>query len=465
MEQLKDEVKDNPKSDRAKESARLMPRRGVLGQCDPPRNILPGPRNHAQELVWQQEQAVVERENSLTALWIAVAVLVVLMLLLLTACDSGTPNDPGISTIGTPQGNQNFNGTIKIGVAAPLSGDTADGGIQIVQGVQLAAQEINDKGGLLGKRVEVVLKDDKANADAGKKVASELVVEKVSAVVGHKDSGVSDAAAPIYEAAGIVQISPTSSRPDLTTKGLDNFLRTCPNDSFQGPYLADYVVNKLGKKKIAIINGNTPYGKGLREFYERKLAELNVVPVAAVEIERGGLDFTSALRQVKAAQPEVVMYAGSIPEAIIVTRQMHDEAITETYIPDAIFVAGDTVFQRDFIKSTGKASEGAIISSFFTDTVKVGSLRPWVNSYRTLFQRDPGGNSAGGYTAAQVVFEAIRKANSDDPAAVLTAAKSVQLSDSLIGPISFNQQGDLADPGPHLHLFRVEGGQFVPLGN
>jgi len=394
---------------------------------------------------------------------IALAVLVGLAFLLL-ACDSGSSTPvPTAPTIGTPKAQQNFNnGEIKIGVAAPLSGDTADGGIQIAQGVLLAAQEVNDNGGLLGKKIVVVQKDDKANADAGKLAATELVHEKVVAVIGHKDSGVSAAAAPIYKAAGLLQISPTSSRPDLTAQGLDNFLRTCPNDAYQGPVIADYVVNKLGKKKIAIVNGNTAYGQGLRQYYEQKLSALGVKPLIAIEVQRGGLDFTDALKQVKATNPEVLLYAGSIPEAIILTQQMHDQAAPDTLMPDVEFVAGDTVFQRDYIKSTGKASEGAIVSSFFTDTTKVDSLRPWVNNYRALFQRDPGGNSAGGYAAAQVIFAAIKQANSDDPAQVKAAAKAVQLGDSIVGPISFNAQGDLADPSAHLHLFKVQGGQFVP---
>ncbi len=166
---------------------------------------------------------------------------------LLAACDQG------------PQPTPTFNGTIKVGVAAPYTGDTADGGIQIWQGAELAADETNAAGGIMGKKIEIVPADDGASPQKAASTANSLVAQGVVAVVGHKDSGVSIPASAVYHAAGIVEITPTSSNPTLTAQGFDTVFRVCPVDTTQGPLLAEFLIQKLGMTKIAVIYANTAY--------------------------------------------------------------------------------------------------------------------------------------------------------------------------------------------------------------
>ncbi|MEO6457944.1 MAG: branched-chain amino acid ABC transporter substrate-binding protein, partial [Chloroflexia bacterium] len=271
---------------------------------------------------------------------------------LLAACDPGTRPAP------------TFNGVVKIGVAAPYTGDTADGGIQIWQGVELAVEEANAAGGILGKKIEVVPADDGASADKAKQVATKLIADGVVAVVGHKDSGVSIPASEVYHAANIVQITPTSSNPRLTAQGFDTVFRVCPVDTTQGPLLAEFMVQKLGLKKIAVLYANTAYGEGLRAEFERKVTELGVTPVASQQITRGDKDFMAVLQPLQGISPEAIFYAGSLPEAIIIASQMKELGIKAT------FVGGDTLFQPEFIRQTGEAGEGAYISSFFPDMLQ-----------------------------------------------------------------------------------------------
>src|SRR6059058_3989737 len=173
-----------------------------------------------------------------TKLFLALALIGTVVL---AACDQG------------PQPTPTFTGTIKVGVAAPCTGDTADGGIQIWQGAQLAADEVNAAGGVMGKKIEIVPADDAADPSKAAKVADSLISQGIVAVVGHKDSGVSIPASAVYHQAGIVQITPTSSNPMLTSQGFDTVFRVCPNDSTQGPVLAQFLIQKLGKKQIAVI--------------------------------------------------------------------------------------------------------------------------------------------------------------------------------------------------------------------
>ena len=375
--------------------------------------------------------------------------LLVIPAMLLSACDSG-PQAPAA----TP----NFTGSIRIGVAAPYTGDTADGGIQIMQGAQLAADETNAQGGVDGKKIEIVAADDQAASAKAQDVAKKLVDAGVVAVVGHKDSGVSIPASAIYHAAGIVQITPTSSNPALTTQGFDTVFRVCPNDGIQGPFLAEFLIQKLGKKKIAVIHANTAYGQGLDLAFETRAKELGVTPLTVQEIKRGDKDFTDALQAIQPLAPEAIFYAGSLPEGIIVASQMKELGITAT------FLGGDTLFQADFPRQVGSASEGAYVSSFFPDVAKSQAKEDttWVAAYRNEFKRNPGGNSSGGYVAAQALIRAIKDANSTDPLKIKDALKKLDMQ-SLIGHITFDQKGDLQDQSSHLHIFQVKDGEFIPV--
>jgi len=197
-------------------------------------------------------------------------------LVLLAGCDT-TPATPDPGQALTPTGN--LNGELKIGAAAPFTGDTADGGIQIWQGAELAAAEWNAKSGLLGKRITIVAADDQASPTQAVQVATQLIADQVVAVIGHKDSGLSIPASAVYNKAGIVMVSPTSSNPQLTQQGFDTVFRVCPVDSTQGPFLADYLITKLQKKKIAVIYADTAYGQGLHDQFVQHAAELGVKPV------------------------------------------------------------------------------------------------------------------------------------------------------------------------------------------
>jgi branched-chain amino acid transport system substrate-binding protein len=374
--------------------------------------------------------------------------LLAVAVLLLSACDLGVG----------PKSTPTYSGTVKIGVAAPYTGDTADGGIQIRQGAELAVNEVNAQGGILGKKVELVPVDDGASPDKATSVAQQLVAAGVVAVVGHKDSGVSIPASEVYHAAGIVQITPTSSNPRLTAQGFDTVFRVCPIDTTQGPLLAEFMVQKLGLNKVAVIYADTAYGQGLRDEYERRLGELGVQPVASEEIHRGDKDFLPTLQKIQPLAPAAIFYAGSLPEAIIIASQMKEIGLKAT------FVGGDTLFQPEFIVQTGTAGEGAYVSSFFPmmQDAQGQAERDWLAAYREAFKRNPGGNSSGGYVAAQAIFEAMRQANSTDPAVFKQKLQQLQM-DSFIGRIAFDAKGDLQDQRAHLRIFRVKEGEFVEM--
>jgi branched-chain amino acid transport system substrate-binding protein len=376
----------------------------------------------------------------------AIRLVLLVCFLALAACDSG------------PKPTPTFSGVIKVGVASPYTGDTADGGIQIWQGAQLAADEINAQGGLLGKKVEIVPADDSADPSKAQAVAQGLVSQGIVAVIGHKDSGVSIPASAVYHAAGIVEITPTSSNPQLTAQGFDTVFRVCPVDKTQGPVLAEFMIQKLGLNKLAVLYANTAYGEGLNTEFQARAIALGITPVLTQQIKRGDKDFSAALKAIQPLNPQAIFYAGSLPEAIIIVQQMKELGIKAT------FVGGDTLFQPEFALQAGTASEGAYVSSFFPDLSQSGdqAAKNWIASYRDTFKRDPGGNSSGGYVAAMSAFQAIKNANSTDSGQIKVALKKLDMS-SFIGRIAFDANGDLQDQRAHLHLFQVKDGVFTPV--
>jgi branched-chain amino acid transport system substrate-binding protein len=196
----------------------------------------------------------------------------------------------------------------------------------------------------------------------------------------------------------------------------------------------------------------------LRQEFERRAKELGVTPVTSQQIERGGKDFAPALQAVQASGAEAIFYAGSLPEAVIIVSQMKELGIKAT------FVGGDTLFQQDFTRQTGAASEGAYVSSFFPDISKSDTKtdQDWFAAYREEFKRNPGGNSTGGYVAAQAIIEAIKQSNSDAPEKIKQTIKSIDMP-SFIGRIAFDKKGDLQDQTAHVRLFKVVNGEFVPV--
>ncbi|MDR2155400.1 MAG: branched-chain amino acid ABC transporter substrate-binding protein, partial [Burkholderiaceae bacterium] len=202
---------------------------------------------------------------------------------------------------------------VKIGSAEPLTTGIAHMGKDNENGARLAVDEINQQGLTIdGKkiRLELVGEDDAADPKTGTSVAQRLVDAKVVAVVGHLNSGVSIPASKVYADAGIVQISPASTNPAYTQQGFKTTYRVIATDAQQGPALANFAAQKLGAKKIAIIDDATAYGKGLADEFEKtaKAGGLEIVGREATNDK--ATDFKAILTTVKGKQPDIIMYGG-----------------------------------------------------------------------------------------------------------------------------------------------------------
>lgn len=329
---------------------------------------------------------------------------------------------------------------IVIGVAGPMTGRGAAFGKQVGFGVKVAAAELNAKGGLLGRPVEVIIQDDASNANDATTVAQKLAGNPdVVAVVGHFNSDCSSAAKKIYSEAGMVMFSPASTNVEIT-KGSDFVFRNIFNDRSQGEALATYLNEAMGVKKVAILYENDTYGKGLRDYFKAKAQALGMEIVADLSFETDATDFRPLLTQIRNAKPEAIMAGGLYKSGGTIARQAREMGLRQPLI------GGDGMFDDELAKVGGKAAEGFIASAPFI--MEVGGERASAFAAEVKKQHGEEGNAwaALAYDAFMVIAEGIKNSNSTDRKAVRDAIAAMDSPEKafpgITGKTYFDAEGD-----------------------
>ena len=344
---------------------------------------------------------------------------------------------------------------IKIGVAGAHSGDLASYGIPSLKAAELVVKQVNDKGGLLGKKVEIVAADDVCKPEVAVSSANKLVSEGVVAVLGHICSGATKAAMGTYLAAKIPVMSPSATSPELTKSGqYPNFFRTIAPDDAQARLEVDFATNTLKATKVAIIHDKGDYGKGLAE-YAKQFAEADgKMQVVLFEgITPGAVDYSAIVQKIKQSGAQVVIYGGYHPEASkIIT------LIVKKKVP-VKFVSDDGVKDDTFIKVAGQYAEGVYAtgpkdSSNNPLTIEATKL------YKDTYKEEPGAFYLNAYTAMLAITNAIEKAGSTDYDAI-TKALRTEYVETPIGKITFDEKGDAVGAG--FSVYQVQKGVYVEL--
>ncbi|MEO0225710.1 MAG: branched-chain amino acid ABC transporter substrate-binding protein, partial [candidate division WOR-3 bacterium] len=336
--------------------------------------------------------------------------------------------------------------------AGPMTGDQAKMGQDIANGVTLAVDEWNSRGGLLGKKIVVVVGDDRRDPREAVSVANKMVNERVVGVVGHFNSSCSIPASKIYNEYRLIQITPASTNPQLTEQNFENVFRVCGRDDQQGIVGAKFVLEKLGKKRIAVLHDKTTYGQGLADEFKKNVEmDKSAVVVAYEGIIQGDNDFTAVLTKVKQQNPDVLYYGGIYPEAGLLVKQMRQLGMK------TIFVSGDGVIDKQFIKIGGEATEGSYLS-FSPPFENKPSARHFIETYKSRYG-DPGPYSIYAYDAANILLKAIEKAQSTDYKK-LVATIHQEKFEGAIGEIQFDKKGDVL-VAPYI-FWIVKDGDFVP---
>lgn len=345
---------------------------------------------------------------------------------------------------------------VKIGSGEPKSGGIAHIGKDNENGVQLAINEINAKGDLIigGKKVKLVLvgEDDAADPKQGTIVAQKLVDEKVAAVVGHATSGVSIPANAVYSAAGLVQISPSSTDPtytlksNKTPKGSVSSYRVVATDA-QQLALAKYMLNH-GVKTIAIIDDSTQYGKGLADQVEKSMKDAGATVVAREATSDKTSDFKALLTKIKSLNPDYVFWGGMDDTGATLAKQLKELGLNSK------LAGADGLCTAKFMELSGAAGKGAVCSQAGMPLEKMPKGAEFSANYEKTF---PGQKvqiyAPFAYDATYAIVAAMKIANSVDPEAIAAAMPKVSI-EGLIGPIAFDEKGDIKNGA--ISIFEVK---------
>ena len=241
---------------------------------------------------------------------------------------------------------------IRIGVAAPMTGIYAWAGDRFQRGAELAVENLNAKGGVLGQRVELIVGDDFCDADQAVALARKLASDGVVFVAGHWCSHASIPASKVYEKAGILMMSPGSASAQLTDEGGPNVFRVYGRDDRQGAMVADYLAEHWGGKKIAILDDGTPWGAGVADGARRGLKERGVTLTLDQTIVPGEEEYSAVVAKMQAAGVEVLFLGGYHREAGLIFRHAHDRGY------DLQLIANSAMTLEDFPMIAGPELEG-----------------------------------------------------------------------------------------------------------
>ena len=343
--------------------------------------------------------------------------------------------------------------TLKLGVAGPHSGDLASYGIPTKSAAELVVKQINAKGGVNGKQVELVIEDDVCKPEVATNTATKMVSEGVKIVLGHICSGATKAALPIYKDANVIVISPSATNPGLTQSGdYPNFYRTIASDDAQAAKEVDFALNTLGLKKIAVIHDKGDYGKGLAEFAKKFLEEAKNGEVVLYEgVTPGAVDYSAVVQKIKRSGAEAVIFGGYHPEASKIITQMRKKRMK------TIFISDDGVKDKTFIKVAGKYAEG-VYATGPQDNSKNPLSKEAIDAHKAAHKKDPGAFYENAYSAALAILNAVEQAGSTDYDAVSKALHE-HATATPVGDIKFDERGDATGVG--FAMYQVKDGKFV----
>jgi len=328
---------------------------------------------------------------------------------------------------------------IKIGVAGPITGPNAAFGAQLTNGAEQAVTDINAAGGILGKKLEVVFGDDVSDPRQGVSIANKFAADGVKFVVGHFNSGVSIPASEVYAESGIVQITPASTNPQFTERGLPTVFRTCGRDDQQGAVAGTFILQNFKDKKVAVVHDKTPYGKGLADETKKVINKGGLQEVLYEGVNPGEKDFTALVSKLKSAGVEFMYWGGLHTELGLIIRQMRDQGL------NTVAMGADGIVSEEFASIGGPGVEGTKMT-FPPDPRRRPEVQEIVKHFTEGRKFNPEAYTLYSYAAVEIIKQAAEKAGSLEPAKVADVMKSGMTFKTVVGNIAYDKKGDRTRP-------------------
>ena len=341
---------------------------------------------------------------------------------------------------------------IQIGTAGPMTGQYATFGEQMRAGAERAVADLNAAGGVLGQQLELYVGDDACDPRQAVSVANEAVNEGVIFMAGHFCSGSSIPASEVYTEEGVLQISPASTNPALTDNGGPNVFRVCGRDDQQGLIAAQYIEGAFPDANLAIVHDRTAYGQGLADATRIALNANGYLEALYEAYTPGESDYSALVTLLNDNAIDVVYVGGYHTEAGLMVRQMREQGM------DTQLISGDALVTDEFWSITGDAGEGTLMT-FGPDPRNFEVAAEVVEAFRAD-GFEPEGYTLYTYAAVQVFAQAAEIAGTTDLDAVIEALHGNEF-DTVIGPISFDDQGDILQPA--YVWYEWSGGNYAEL--
>jgi branched-chain amino acid transport system substrate-binding protein len=330
---------------------------------------------------------------------------------------------------------------IKIGEVNPISGAIGQYGITCHQGVQLAIEQANQNGGVLGKKIRLLTEDNQSKAGETSTIVRKFVTQdKVAAIVGDLTSSATLEGGPIAQTAKIPMVTPLATNPKVTQIG-DYVFRVCFIDEFQGRVMARFALEELKAKKAAILTDTKQdYSVGLSGFFNETFTGGSGTVVRQQSYSSGDTDFRAILTSVKASHPDVVFVPGYYPEVSIILKQGRQLGI------DVPFIGCEAWDSPTLLAVAGKSADGCYFSNQFSPDDPSSVVQEFGKTYQEKFGARPDNFAALGYDAARVVLDAIKRAGSTEPAAIRDALAQTKDFPGVSGNITIDSNRNASKP-------------------
>jgi len=340
----------------------------------------------------------------------------------------------------------------RIGAVIPLSGSAEAYGRNVEHGLKLALEEINAKGGIKGKPLDILIEDDRSDEKVAVQKTKQLAGSGVPLIIGGVTSNIALAIAPVCEEKKVVLLSPTATSPKLTGIG-QYFFRNFPSDTLEGHVMAEYAVRRMKMRSVAILFIDKEYGQGITKVFRDRFEELGGVVTYEKAYPEGAQDFPGYIKEIKSTGPEGVYLPGYFTEIAAILKEIRSQKL-ETKIISVQGMATPMI-----LEIAGEAAEGVVYPQPpFDPESKNAEIRAFVSAYRAKFPTKPDVDAAFAYDALQVAAKAIENcANYPEDLRARVADTNLR---GITGDITFTPGGDV-DITPR--MFQIKGGQFTPL--
>jgi branched-chain amino acid transport system substrate-binding protein len=340
---------------------------------------------------------------------------------------------------------------IKIGILLSLTGPISPFGNQALGAIQLAIEEINNKGGIKGRVLKIIVEDTKSEPKEAVTAFNKLAnIDKVPVVIGPLASSLGMACAPIAQEKKIVLFSPAVSALEFTKIG-DYIFRNWPTAEILAKDMAEFAFEKLKLKKIAILYVNNEMGVNYKTFFEKRFSDLGGEIVISEKFEQGATDFKTQLTKIKSKNPEAIYLLGQ-KENGIVLRQIKEMEIK------ALILSNVGVEDPEIIKLAKEAAEGVIYNTpGFAENFQ--KTKDYKKNYQSRYHKESGIMAASAYDAVYIVAKAIEKAKVYTGEEIKNSLKTIKNFQGITGLTNFDENGDVIKPST---FKTVKNGQFVP---